>query len=97
MHASLTQPNLDMEFLPLPLPTFGAWVRHRRIRLGLNIARASASCGIKMNLWRLLEEGWVPVRNENFMRALSATLEIGFDDLACATAPSEAHFTDTQD
>jgi DNA-binding XRE family transcriptional regulator len=96
MHAFLTTSNLT--FLPIPLPNVGATIKRRRIELGLNCARAAASVGVNKEQWQLLEQGWVPTtKNENFLRALAATLEIRFDELGCVIAPLEAHFAETQD
>ena len=43
MHAFLAQPD---GHLPIPVPAFGIWIRHRRIQLGLSCARAAATTGI---------------------------------------------------
>jgi len=78
MHAFLTKP--DLQFLPIPIPDFGAAIRRRRFALGLNCSRAAASVGIKKHEWQLLEHGYIPTpENENFLRALAGTLEIRVD------------------
>ena len=96
MHAYLS--NSNMNFLPVPLPNFGAAIKRRRIELGLSRGRAAASLGINKDLLELIEEqGWIPTKNENFLRCLAAALEIRYDDLARAIEPLEAHFENAQD
>lgn len=96
MHAFNSHQNLD--FLPIPIPHFGAWIRHRRLSLGLNCARAATSAGINRDQWMALEQGWVPkIGDENFLRSLAGTLEVKFDALSCAIAPLEAHFAAVED
>jgi transcriptional regulator with XRE-family HTH domain len=96
MHAFLTKP--DLQFLPIPIPDFGAAIRRRRFALGLNCSRAAASVGIKKHEWQLLEHGYIPTpENENFLRALAGTLEIRVDDLVTAIAPFGAYFANTRD
>jgi len=99
MHAFLAQANLNLKFLPIPIPRFGVWIRTRRLALGLNRARAAASLGVRKDLWELIEEqGWVPMtKNENFLRALAGVLEVRYDDLTCAIEPLEGQFENAQD
>ena len=97
MHAYLSHSKLN--FLPIPIPHFGAAVKRRRIELGLNRACAAASLGITKEQWELIEEqGWVPTtENENFLRALAGTLEVKYDVLFFAISPLEAHLANTED
>ena len=92
MHAFLTHSH---SHLPIPVPAIGAWIRRRRIELGLNTGRAAAMTGIDRSDWRALEAGWVPTNNERLVRSLAGTLQVKYDVLADAIAPFEARFADT--
>jgi len=92
MHAFLTQTG---GYLPIPVPAFGTWIRHRRIELGLNCSRAAAMTGIGQNDWNKLEAGWVPDKDERLLRSLAGTLQIDYSALANVIAPLEAHFAET--
>jgi len=91
MHAFLTDSH---GHLPVPVPTFGVWIRHRRLELGLSCARAAALTGIGRDDWNALEAGWVPDKNEHLLRSLAGTLEIDYNALVNAIAPLEAHFAE---
>ena len=89
MHAFLSRPN---HHLPIPVPVFGAWIRHRRLELGLSFARAAAAAGLDQSDWKALEQGWVPSTDERLLRSIACALEIRFDELAHAIAPLLMHF-----
>lgn len=92
MHAFLAQPG---GHLPIPVPAFGAWIKQRRIELGLNCARAAAMTGIDRAAWIDLEAGWVPSKNERLLRSLAGTLQINYDAFVNAIAPLVAHYAET--
>ncbi len=92
MHAFLAQP---CGHLPMPVPAFGAWIRHRRIELGLNSARAAAMTGVGRDDWNAIEAGWIPDKNERLVRSLAGTLQIDYNELVNMIAPLEAHFAET--
>jgi hypothetical protein len=92
MHAFLAQPS---GHLPILVPAFGAWIRNRRLELGLNCTRAATMTGIERSDWNALEAGWVPCEDERLLRSLAGTLQIRYDVLANAIAPMEAHFAGT--
>jgi hypothetical protein len=94
MHAFLAQSD---DHLPIHVPAFGAWIRHRRLELGLNCARAAALTGIERTDWNALEAGWVPQNNERLLRSLAGTLEVNYNLLADSIAPLEAHFANTSE
>lgn len=91
MNAFLTQ---SIVFLPIPVPAFGAYIRQRRIELGLNRARAATMAGIDRSEWSAIEDGWVPTRDERLLRSIAGTLQFRFDAMINAIAPLEAHFED---
>lgn len=95
MHACICRPTLN--FMPVPAPTFGYWVRRRRLELGLSLTRAASLAGIEKSAWESLEQGWIPNADENLWRALGATLQIRFSDLECLIAPVAAHFEAAQE
>jgi hypothetical protein len=92
MHAFLAQPS---DHLPIPVPAFGAWIRHRRLELGLNCTRAATMTGIDRSDWNALEAGWVPNKDERLLRSLAGTLQVDFSALVSAIAPLEGHFAET--
>jgi transcriptional regulator with XRE-family HTH domain len=89
MHAYLTQSNHQS---PIPIPNFGAWIRYRRLELGLSCRETAELAGISLPQWRALEQGYVPFANEPLLRSIAGTLEIRYDTLAQVTASFEAHF-----
>jgi len=92
MHAFLAQPG---GHLPIAVPAFGTWIRHRRIELGLNCARAAAMTGIGRDDWNTLEAGWVPEKDERLLRSIAGTLQIDYNALVNVVAPLGAHFAGT--
>lgn len=92
MHAFLALPG---SHLPIPVQAFGDWIKHRRIEIGLNCARAAAMTGIELADWKAFETGWVPSKNERLLRSMAGTLQINYDALANVIAPLEAHFAET--
>ena len=94
MHAYLSSPNCH---LPIPVPVFGAWIRHRRLELGLSCATAAAAAGLDRSDWLALEQGWVPSTDEHLLRSIAGALEVKFDKLACAIAPLMTHFAAAAD
>lgn len=94
MHAFLSHPN---HHLPIPVPVFGAWIRHRRLELGLSCTRAAAAEGLDRSDWKALEQGWVPSTDERLLRSIACALEVRFDELASAIAPLVTHFAAVAD
>lgn len=86
MHAFLALPG---SHYPTPSPAFGSAIRHRRLKLGLNCARAAAMTGIQRADWTALEAGWIPIRNERLLRSLAGTLQINYNVLVNAIATLE--------
>ncbi len=95
MHACVSRPELN--FYPVPVPTFGSWVRRRRFELGLRLTRAASLMGIDKSAWESLEQGWIPAADTNFWRSLASTLQVRFDDLDAVIAPMAAHFEAVQE
>ena len=90
MHAYLFQ---SFNNFPIPVPAVGAWIRHRRIELGLSCAKAASLAGLSHRDWRMLEQGSVQNFDERLLRSVAATLEVTFDALDCAIEPLRIHFT----
>ena len=88
---------LQSHLSPILIPAFGAWLRHRRLELGMSCRQAATNSGIDREDWRNLEHGWVPFGNETFLRSIANTLEIGFDTLLNMIEPIEHHFVQTED
>lgn len=95
MHACVFRPVLN--FLPVPVPNFGSWIRRRRLELGLSLKRAAYLAGFEKSVWEALEQGWIPDADENVWCSLAATLEVRFGDLDGVIAPLAAHFEAAQE
>jgi transcriptional regulator with XRE-family HTH domain len=89
MHAYLHQ---SFNNFPIPVPAVGAWIRHRRLELGLSCAKAASLAGLSHRDWHMLEQGSVPNFDERLLRSIAATLEVTFDALDCAIEPLRSHF-----
>jgi transcriptional regulator with XRE-family HTH domain len=94
MHAFLARPS---RYLPILIPAFGAWIRNRRLQLGINRARAAAETGIDRIKWSDLEQGWVPITDDRLLRSIASTLQIQYEVMVNVIAPLEAHFADAED
>jgi len=94
MHACVSRPALN--FFPVPVPNFGAWVRRRRCELGFRLTRAASLAGIDKSAWESLEQGWIPAADPNFWRSLASTLQVRFDELDGVIAPIAEHFEAAQ-